>query len=83
MKTTQYFREHVLRKRPYIRVEWCERIIAQPLAKMTQGDGRVRYWGIVPELDDRILRVVTLADGVTIHNAFPDRNFRVPEQPER
>lgn len=30
----------------------------------------------VPELDGRYLRVVTLADMVTIHNAFPDRRFR-------
>jgi len=26
-----------------------------------------------------VLRVVTLEDGETIHNAFPDRNFRLPE----
>ena len=78
MKTTRYFREQVLRKRPYIQVEWCERILAQPLAKVVQADGRIRLWGIVPELGGRVLRVVTLADGETVHNAFPDRNFKVP-----
>jgi hypothetical protein len=76
MKTTRYFREQVLRKRPYIRLEWCLRILEKPLAKSVQADGRIRFWGAVPELDDRILRVVTLSDGETIHNAFPDRNFR-------
>jgi hypothetical protein len=30
----------------------------------------------VAELDGRMLRVITLADKVTIHNAFPDRGFR-------
>jgi hypothetical protein len=35
--------------------------------------------GGVPELSGRILRVVTLEDGETIHNAFPDRNFRPAE----
>jgi hypothetical protein len=30
------------------------------------------------ELGGRVLRVVTLADGKTIHNAFPDRNFKLP-----
>jgi len=40
-------------------------------------DGRIRHWGIVPELQGKVLRVVTLEDGETIHNAFPDRNFRV------
>lgn len=78
MKTTRYFREQVLRKRPYIQLEWCERIVAQPLAKMVQADGRIRFWGAVPEFGERVLRVVTLADGETLHNAFPDRDFKLP-----
>ncbi len=76
MKTTAYFREQVLRKRPYINIGWCERIVKEPLAREIQPDGRIRHWGIVRELGGRILRVVTLEDGETIHNAFPDRNFR-------
>ena len=36
----------------------------------------VRHWGYVPEVGGRALRVITLADGVTVHNAFPDRSFR-------
>ena len=75
MKTTRYFEEQVLRKRPYLRREWCARILSNPLRREAQGDGRVRYWGIVPELGGRVLRVVTLVDGVTVHNAFPDRGF--------
>jgi len=27
-----------------------------------------------------LLRVVTLEDGETVHNAFPDRNFEGPAQ---
>ena len=76
MKTTRYFREQLLRKRPYIQIEWCERILAQPLATVVQPDGRVRYWGVVSELGGRVLRVVTLADGETVPNAFPDRDFK-------
>ena len=78
MKTTRYFEEQVLRKRSYIRREWCERILANPLRREVQADGRIRFWGMVPELGDRVLRVVTLDDGETIHNAFPDRSFRAP-----
>jgi hypothetical protein len=81
MNATRYFREQVLRKRSYIQVEWCERIIRSPLASMVQPDGRMRFWGEVPELGGRILRVVTLADGLTIHNAFPDRRFQRPVKP--
>jgi len=33
------------------------------------------YWGNIPEMGDRALRVITLEDGETIHNAFFDRNF--------
>jgi hypothetical protein len=75
MKTTRYFREQVLRKRPYIREEWCERILANPIARAVQPDGRIRWWGTVPEFGNRALRVVTLADGETVHKAFPDRDF--------
>ncbi len=77
METTAYFREQVLRKRAYLKLEWCERVIEKPLAREVQPDGRIRYWGVVPELQGRVLRVVTLEDGETIHNAFPDRNFRL------
>jgi hypothetical protein len=78
MKTTRYFREQVLRKRAYIQIEWCERVLARPLATETQPDGRVRFWGTVPEFGGRVLRVVTLPDGETVHNAFPDRDFKIP-----
>jgi hypothetical protein len=77
MKTTAYFREQVLRKRPYIQLHWCERIVADPIARVEQSDGRIRFWSTVEELNGRVLRVVTLADGETIHKPFPDRNFKL------
>ena len=77
MKTTRYFEEQVLRKRPYIQREWRKRIVANPLKREVQPDGRIRHWGVVAELGGRALRVVTLEDGETIHNAFPDRDFEV------
>ena len=83
MKTTLYFAEQVLRKRPEIDPDWCLQVIAAPLRHTLQADGRIRYWGEIVrpgEADARILRVVTLEDGETIHNAFFDRGFR-KEQP--
>ncbi len=56
--------------------EWIERVIANPIAHTVQQDGRIRKWGFVPELDNRVLRVVLLPDGETVHNAFFDRSFR-------
>jgi hypothetical protein len=74
---TAYFEHVVLTKRPYITREMCIRVVEDPLHIETQADGqRVRYWARIPELDDRIVRVVTLAGRTTIHNAFPDRRFR-------
>lgn len=75
MKTTRYFEEQVLRKRAYLEREWCETALKNYVSREEQEDGRVRYWTYVEELG-KYLRVVTLEDGETVHNAFPDRNFK-------
>jgi hypothetical protein len=79
MKTTRYFDEQVLRKRPYINVAWIGPILANPIHRVVQIDGRLRCWGEVVDLRDgqtRFLRIVTLPDGETVHNAFFDRDFK-------
>lgn len=73
---TAYFEQRVLVKRPYIQREWCIRVIESPLVVAREPSGRYRFWAAVPELQGRYLRVVTLGDRVTVHNAFPDRGFR-------
>jgi len=73
---TPYFENEVLRKRAYLRKEWCIRAIEQPLRVERQEHNRWRFWIAVPELGGRYLRVITLEDRVTIHNAFPDRGFK-------
>ena len=75
MKTTRYFEDQVLRKRTYIQRHWCERAIREPIFKEIQADGRIRHWIYIKELNS-YLRVITLEDGQTVHNAFPDRNFK-------
>jgi uncharacterized membrane protein len=76
MKTTLYFEEQVLVKRPYLKREWCERALKQFVYRDVQEyENRVRYWIFIEELG-KYLRVVTLEDGETVHNAFPDRNFK-------
>jgi hypothetical protein len=83
LKATRYFEEQVLRKRPYIQRDWCRDVLASPIRREVQTDGRIRFWGriVVPGEDrPRFLRVVTLADGETIHNAFFDRNFSEDER---
>ena len=76
-KFTNYFENQVLRKRPYLKKEWCISIIEDPMKIEEQDSERFRFWGIVPELENKIIRVVTLKDKLTIHNAFPDRSFKL------
>lgn len=75
---TEYFKEQVLRKRLYLKPEWIWRVFDKPLRVEEQSDGRIRYWGYIDEAGG-YLRVVTLSDGQTVHNAFLDRDFE--EQP--
>lgn len=72
---TEYFENEVLRKRPYIKKEWCIRIIENPLHSEPQERNRFRFRGRIDEFGGRVFRVVTLEDKTTIHNAFPDRGF--------
>lgn len=78
MPQTRYFSEQVRRKRPYLTVGMCEDVLAAPLRTEVQTDGRIRHWGLVTlpgHEKARILRVVVLDDGKTLHNAFIDRDF--------
>lgn len=79
---TSYFENDVLSKRPYIKKEWCERVVSSKILVEKQPDGRFRFWGKVPEFDNKYLRVVTLNDQKTIHNAFFDRNFKEVQRNE-
>ena len=74
---TEYFENEVLRKRPYLKKEWCIQVIENPIKVERQEHNRFRFWGEIKELGGRVLRVVTLDDKRTIHNAFPDRRFKL------
>ena len=77
MKFTRYF--EAVRQRPdraAIRLEWIERVIANPVREVIQQDGRIRRWAPIAEMDGRYLRVILLPDGETVHNAFFDRSFQ-------
>jgi hypothetical protein len=76
VKTTAYFdaiRQRIDRR--FIDGRWIERAIQEPLRESRQPDGRIRRWACIPEMESRYLRVILLADGQTVHNAFFDRRF--------
>jgi hypothetical protein len=73
---TAYFENKVLLQRPYLTKEMCIAVVENPIRCEPQEHNRFRFWAAVPHLGDRFLRVVTLEDKLTIHNAFLDRRFR-------
>ncbi len=78
MKCTKYFL--AMRTRPdraMIRDEWIERAVKNPAKEKFQADGRIRRWAQIAEMDGKFLRVILLADGETVHNAFFDRSFEL------
>jgi len=75
MKTTPYFKNSVRQRRSYLREEWIDGVISNPEAIEIQQDGRIRRWGYIKELG-KYLRVITLADGESVLNAFPDRDYK-------
>ena len=52
---TEYFENEVLRKRPYLRKEWCIQVIENPIKVERQEHNRFRFWGEIKELGGRIL----------------------------
>ena len=75
-KFTEYFERQVLRKRSYLKKEWCIYVIENAVCSEPQEHNRYRFWAPIPEIGNRYLRVITLDDKITIHNAFPDRGFK-------
>jgi len=61
-KFTAYFENEVLRKRSYLKKEWCIRVIENPIKVEPQEGNRYCFWGFIDELNGRILRDVTLED---------------------
>ena len=74
--TTEYFRE-IRERADRVRItdRWILLALQRPVAESVQQDGRIKRWVYIPE-ERRYLRVILLADGITVHNAFFDRRFR-------
>ena len=45
-KFTPYFENEVLRKRPYLKKEWCIQVLENPLRSELQEKNRFRFWGV-------------------------------------
>jgi len=77
VKCTQYFAVIRMRSdRAIIQDDWIRRVMESPEREEIQEDGRIRRWAPIEEMEGRYLRVILLADGETVHNAFFDRRFK-------
>ena len=70
MKTTNYFRNSVMIRRPYLKMEWIEYVISNPIRTEIQSNGRIRYWAFISEMD-KYLRVITEPDKKGLHEYIP------------
>lgn len=79
MKTTDHFWQARFRSpdRAHIQLHWIQRVIDRPLRQEVQPNGRIRRWGRVPQLGGRVLRLIHLPEGETVHTAFVDGKFRL------
>jgi hypothetical protein len=78
MKFTQYFLHTRIRPdRAIIQEAWIRSVLERPEKTVVQSNGRFRLWAKIPEMDNRVLRVIVLEDGATIHNAFFDRTTKL------
>ena len=75
MQKTQYTGIRVAVRRPYLKADWIEQGLSDPIRTQVQPNGRVRRWGFIAEAGN-YPRVITEPDGEAIHNAFFDRRFR-------
>jgi len=76
MKTTSYF--NLTRNRSDrigINDEWICFVIEHAEKTVNQSDGRIKKWAHIPEAG-KVLRVILLEDGETVHNAFFDRSYK-------
>lgn len=61
--------------RAIIRNEWIQYVIEHPEKEEIQSDRRIRRWARVSDFENRVLRVILLEDGLTVHKAFFDRDY--------
>jgi len=59
-----------------IQDDWIQYVMDHPTKEVIQKDGRIRRWASIDKMNGRYLRVILLADGETVHNAFFDRSFK-------
>ena len=71
---TDYFKRTQNRPdRKYIKKSWITETLEQPQGVKMQDNSRVSYWRYINS-QRKVLRVITLNDRRTIHNAYYDRD---------
>ena len=77
-KTSAYYRDTARFEHPEITEEAAHEVIRNPEHTVVQDNGRIQHYGEVTFADGSrtmYVRVITLPDGETLDNAFPDKRF--------
>jgi len=79
-ETRTFIKEYTYQASEYDSKVTCRLLALEQVKRLLleepQENNRFRFWGSIPELEGYVLRVITLSDKKTIHNAFPDRRFK-------
>ena len=75
METTGYYEREVRVNHPETHEEWVERVLENPYYTEQQDDGRIRYYGYIPELGHWI-RVI-IADGKLRNRLIDHHKLRI------
>lgn len=73
IEVTDYFKNSVLIRRPYLQEEWIKQAKNNPIEVREQIDGRMQHFMFIAEYN-KYLRVVF--EGNAVHNAFFDRKYK-------
>ncbi len=75
METTEYYDTVVRRNHPeVVKDEWVERVLDKPYRTEVQPDGRIRYYGYIPEAE-KWLRVI-VEDGKLLNRFFDHHDLK-------
>ncbi len=74
MKYSIYFKNKVMQKRPYLQEKWIEYVLTNSEKTLTlSAKNRIYCRAFIKEAG-KFLRVVTLGDGRTVHNAYFEKD---------
>ena len=74
-KFTEYFEQEVLRKRPYLKKEWCIYAVENAIRSEPQEHDRFRFWAPIADFGGRYLTMMLRASLLASTLIMPARRL--------